>query len=75
MKRSRSQVSREMSPGVNDEGFLHKQQGNEIFTAGKADNDSHVIVAGAGPAGLMLAYGPPEAPERLYLLICIDQTL
>jgi NADPH-dependent 2,4-dienoyl-CoA reductase/sulfur reductase-like enzyme len=67
MKRSRSQASREMSPGVNNESFLHVPKGDEVFglgetnRVGKEDDVSHVIVAGAGPAGLMLAYGLLEA--------------
>lgn len=61
MKRSRSQVSQEMSPGANEEGFLHKPPNNEVFEleatngARWEESLSHVIVAGAGPAGLMLA--------------------
>jgi threonine dehydrogenase-like Zn-dependent dehydrogenase len=61
MKRSRSQVSQEMSPRANEEGFLHKLHENEVFGleatngARREDSSSHVIVAGAGPAGLMLA--------------------
>ena len=74
MKRSRSQVSQEMSPSANEEGFLHKSHNDEVSgleaTNGARGEDisSHVIVTGAGPAGLMLAY-VLRAPGRLYLLI------
>ena len=50
-----------MSPGANEEGFLHKPPNNEVFEleatngARREESLSHVIVAGAGPAGLMLA--------------------
>ena len=51
-----------MSPGVKDEGFPrqpHDQHALGLAEAnglGNEDSYSHVIVAGAGPAGLMLAY-------------------
>lgn len=62
MKRSRSQVSREMSPSIDGEGFPLKAENNEILglkeTNGAPSNNGvgHVTVIGAGPAGLMLAY-------------------
>jgi hypothetical protein len=62
MKRSRSQLSREMSPGVNDEGFSSRAENEGMLGveqrngSGKDNGLQHVIVAGAGPAGLMLAY-------------------
>jgi NADPH-dependent 2,4-dienoyl-CoA reductase/sulfur reductase-like enzyme len=56
MKRVRSQVSSspEMSPGVEGEGFdarVPLRNGN-----GAHDDVENVVIAGAGPAGLMLAY-------------------
>lgn len=62
MKRSRSQVSREMSPGANEEGFPSRVENEEMVGVeelhglGRDNGDNHVTVVGAGPAGLMLAF-------------------
>ena len=53
MKRVRLEESSGMSPGITTEGFL--DQCEEDGTNGLENDTSHVIVAGAGPAGLMLA--------------------
>lgn len=50
-----------MSPGMNNEGFdiVSDQNGNTEMTNGNGHSrqgeEEHVIVVGAGPAGLMLA--------------------
>lgn len=56
MKRSRSQVSPRMSPGANDEGFPVADGGamNGVQTQ-EESAVRDVVIAGAGPAGLMLA--------------------
>ena len=50
MKRSISQLSSIMTPGANNEGFNASpvNRSNEIEV-------ENVVIAGAGPAGLMLA--------------------
>ena len=51
-----------MSPGANNEGFSSRTENEGMLgvveTAGARveDTANHVIIAGAGPAGLMLAY-------------------
>jgi threonine dehydrogenase-like Zn-dependent dehydrogenase len=50
-----------MSPGMTDEGFAHVEVPSTAMEvtngngAVKEHDDSHVVVVGAGPAGLMLA--------------------
>ncbi|KAL3426087.1 FAD binding domain-containing protein [Phlyctema vagabunda] len=51
MKRSRSQVSPTMSPGANNEGF----DANPVNGQNGSGPVEDVVIAGAGPAGLMLA--------------------
>jgi hypothetical protein len=57
MKRTRSTRSLEMAPGKNNEGFQDASMQNGTSDAHSVTNDdtNHVIIAGAGPAGLMLA--------------------
>ncbi len=52
MKRTRSQVSPTMSPGADNEGFDVKMGGCD--TNGNDQEIENVVIAGAGPAGLML---------------------
>lgn len=45
-----------MSPGMDNEGFRDEPMQNGVDSASESgENDSHVTVIGAGPAGLMLA--------------------
>jgi NADPH-dependent 2,4-dienoyl-CoA reductase/sulfur reductase-like enzyme len=57
-----------MSPGMNNEGFVHveaengamevtngEDNGNNGHAVVNGHDESHVLVVGAGPAGLMLA--------------------
>jgi ribulose 1,5-bisphosphate synthetase/thiazole synthase len=44
-----------MSPSANNEGFEDHVNGIEILDSIKDDAAQDVIIAGAGPAGLMLA--------------------
>jgi ribulose 1,5-bisphosphate synthetase/thiazole synthase len=46
-----------MAPGKNNEGFQDASMQNGTSDAHSVTNDdtNHVIIAGAGPAGLMLA--------------------
>jgi NADPH-dependent 2,4-dienoyl-CoA reductase/sulfur reductase-like enzyme len=57
MKRTRSTRSLEMTPGKNNEGFSDASMQNGTSDTHPFTNDdhNHVIVVGAGPAGLMLA--------------------
>jgi hypothetical protein len=55
MKRTRSTRSLEMAPGKNNEGFHLHDASMQNGTLGSKDDNNHVIVVGAGPAGLMLA--------------------
>jgi NADPH-dependent 2,4-dienoyl-CoA reductase/sulfur reductase-like enzyme len=48
-------VSPAMSPSANNEGFQDHANGIEIVNSIKNDTVQDVIIAGAGPAGLMLA--------------------
>lgn len=54
MKRSRAQLSPTMSPGANNEGF----NANGGHLAANGLDAEAVTIVGAGPAGLMLGYGP-----------------
>jgi NADPH-dependent 2,4-dienoyl-CoA reductase/sulfur reductase-like enzyme len=60
-------VSRDMSPGMSEEGSSHKAEENGILGfgdtngRGRDDRVNHVTVVGAGPAGLMLAYAISKA--------------
>ena len=57
MKRTRSTRSLEMAPGKNNEGFhdASMQNGTSNAYSVTRDDTNHVIIVGAGPAGLMLA--------------------
>jgi len=57
MKRTRSTRSLEMAPGKNNEGFhdASMQNGTSNAYSVTKDDTNHVIIVGAGPAGLMLA--------------------
>jgi NADPH-dependent 2,4-dienoyl-CoA reductase/sulfur reductase-like enzyme len=57
MKRTRSTRSLKMAPGKNNEGFHDASVQNGTLDAYPVSNHdtNHVIVVGAGPAGLMLA--------------------
>ncbi|KAH8586415.1 FAD binding domain-containing protein [Bisporella sp. PMI_857] len=50
MKRTRSQASSNMSPGASNEGFI-----SDVDVPVVGDRIEDVVIAGAGPAGLMLA--------------------
>ncbi|KEF58506.1 uncharacterized protein A1O9_06432 [Exophiala aquamarina CBS 119918] len=54
MKRSRAQVSPTMSPGISNEGL--DANGDHLAASGLPPEV--VTIVGAGPAGLMLGYGP-----------------
>jgi len=44
-----------MAPGKNNEGFHVHDASMQNGTSDTEDDENHVIVIGAGPAGLMLA--------------------
>ena len=55
MKRTRSKVSPKMSPSANNEGFEVHSNGVEVLNGDGDNTVQNVVIAGAGPAGLMLA--------------------
>lgn len=62
MKRSRAQLSPNMSPGASNEGF--SVDGGPLPTN---DFDTEAVtIVGAGPAGLMLGYAPSIVPQLLW---------
>lgn len=55
MKRTRSQSSPKMSLSVDDVGLDDRSDGAEMSNGDGDDTVQNVVIAGAGPAGLMLA--------------------